>query len=440
LQSKAVLLIVLGSEQRIPVVFTISLFSGRQMVYEKKMGEFKIPASEIDHRRRCLQQRLQADEIDGLVVVQRVDLLYLSGTAQNAVLYMPAEGDPVLCVRRDLARARAESALEKIVGIDSVRQLPDRILDFHGKLPRRLAMELDVMPVREYEFYRGLFPQAACLDGAPIILQTRQVKSEWELQQMAHTAEMSCRTFAFMQRAMRSGLTEMEFAGIYETFARRLGHGGRLRMRHFLAEAYPWHVLSGENGGKVGLLDAPFSGEGTSIAFPCGAGHRTLAENEPILVDFGAVLNGYHMDETRMFAIGAMPEAALRACRIAIEIHAALIEEIKPGVRAGTIFDTGWKMAARSGHADQYLGPPGSKVSFVGHGIGLELVEPPVIAAGKDDLIEPGMTLALEPKFCFPNQYAAGIESVVRVTDTGAELISRVPVDVFVCDGSPPGS
>jgi Xaa-Pro aminopeptidase len=402
------------------------------------MDVFKIPASEIENRHHLLKRRMQAADIDGLLIVQRVDLLYLSGTAQNAVLYIPVEGDPVLYVRRDLTRAKAESPLEHVVGIDSIQELPRRILDFHRGLPQRLGLELDVLPVRDYHFYLGLFPQTACLDGSPLILDTRKIKSRWEIEQMVRTAEMSRQTFAFMQDAIRSGMTEMEFAGVYETYARRLGHGGKLRTRHFLAEAYPWHVLSGENGGKVGMLDAPFSGEGTSIAFPCGAGHRPLAENEPILIDFGAVLNGYHMDETRMFAIGAMPKPALKACRIAIEIHQALIEKIKPGVRAGMIFDAGLKLAQEFGYGDHYLGPPGANVRFVGHGIGLELVEPPYIAAGKDDLLEAGMTLALEPKFCFPNQFAAGIESVVRVTETGASLISRVPVDVFICNGSGP--
>ena len=66
-------------------------------------------------------------------------------------------------------------------------------------------------------------------------------------------------------------------------------------------------VLSGPSGGMVGLLDSPASGEGTSAAFPAGAGPRRLCVDEPVMVDLGTVKNGYHMDETRMFAIGAMP-------------------------------------------------------------------------------------------------------------------------------------
>jgi Xaa-Pro aminopeptidase len=72
-------------------------------------------------------------------------------------------------------------------------------------------------------------------------------------------------------------------------------------------------------------------------------------------------------------------------------------------------------------------------VNFIGHGIGLELVEPPIIAAGRETPIEAGMVFALEPKMVYENEFAAGIESVFQVTPAGGRLISKVPVDIFIC-------
>jgi len=85
------------------------------------------------------------------------------------------------------------------------------------------------------------------------------------------------------------------------------------------------------------------------------------------------------------------------------------------------------------GYKDSYLGIPGHQVSFIGHGIGYELIEPPILAKDKKDILLPGMTFALEPKFVFEDAFSAGIESVFRVTDTGARLISKTPVEVFIC-------
>jgi Xaa-Pro dipeptidase len=85
------------------------------------------------------------------------------------------------------------------------------------------------------------------------------------------------------------------------------------------------------------------------------------------------------------------------------------------------------------GYKESYLGIPGHQVSFVGHGIGYELIERPIIAQAKEDLLLPGMTFALEPKFVFADDFSAGIESVFLVTDTGTRLISKTPVEVFIC-------
>ena len=225
----------------------------------------------------------------------------------------------------------------------------------------------------------------------------------------------------------------MEFSGMFETFARRLGHGGQLRVRDYQTEGYSWHILSGRHGSMVGLLDSPASGMGTSPAFPCGGSHKPLTENEPILIDFSSVLNGYHLDETRMFAIGSMPERAFKASEASIEIHNEVLDKVKPGVIAGELFNTSVMRAKSLGYEAQYLGPPGYKVSFVGHGIGLELIEPPILAKGRMDVLMPGMTFALEPKMVFENAFSVGIENVFVVTERGARLVSKVPTEIFVC-------
>ena len=397
------------------------------------MNNFKVPASEIHRRRLNIQQQLQAHGIDGLFIAQRVDLFYFSGTAQNGFLYLPGNGHPLLFIKRYLPRAQNESPLENIFEIKSIKEIPGRIMDYFGKLPELLALELDVIPVNDFYFYRQLFSVKKIVDGSPLILNARKIKSEWEIMQMEKTAEMTHKTFDYMKKNIRPGLTEMEFAGMFETFARKLGHGAKLRSRNYQTETYPWHILSGENGGMVGVLDSPASGAGTSAAFPTGAGHKKLARDEPIMIDLGSVLNGYHMDETRMFAMGSLPDKALDACRAVIDIHNSILEKVKPGMAVCELFEHSIKLAEMLGYGEPYLGPPGYKVNFIGHGIGLEMIEPPFIARGKKDILESGMIFALEPKMNFKDEFSAGVESVFLVTESGARLISKVAVDVFIC-------
>ena len=150
------------------------------------------------------------------------------------------------------------------------------------------------------------------------------------------------------------------------------------------------------------------------------------------MVDFASVQNGYHMDETRMFVIGKMPPDADAASQAAITIQQELLASIQPGMCAHDIYHRSVKTAKALGFKDSYLGIPGHQVSFIGHGIGYELIEPPFIAHGKEDVLLSGMTIAFEPKFVFADKFTAGIESVFHITDSGARLISKTPVEIFM--------
>jgi Xaa-Pro aminopeptidase len=392
-----------------------------------------VPEKETNARISLLQKEMKRRDMEGVLIIQRVDLYYFSGTAQNAVLFVPAEGAPLLMVKKYYPRAKAESSIEQVVEMGSIRDAPGLIRDAFGRLPCRMALELDVLPYNVAMFYRSLFPEAAFDDCSPLVLRLRSVKSPWEVEQMGRTAEVSMTVFDRLRNLLRTGITEVELSIQAEALAKRLGHEGRLRVRDFQTEGYFQHILSGESGGTVGLLDAPASGIGASPAFPCGASPRRILEGEPVMADLSMVINGYHIDETRMFSIGHMAAKARAACEGCIEIHDRVIERMRPGAVTGELFDFATDLARRLGLEEAFLGPPGYKVSFVAHGIGLELVEPPFIAAGRKEILEPGMTLALEPKCVFEGEFAAGIESVVLVTESGARPISKLPPGPFVC-------
>ena len=395
--------------------------------------DFRIPPDEVSNRIAALQKQLRSRKLAGALLLQRIDILYFSGTAQAGYLFIPGQGDATLFIRRHLPRAQAESPLKSILPIDALTRLPDLLKTRHGPLAGAIGLEFDVLPVRTYHFLKSLFPEQVFGDVSPLVHRTRMIKSRWELNQLALTAALSGKIFAFMRSAIRPGLTEIEFSGIIDAFARKHGHGGGLRCRDFLTDLYSWHILSGTSGGRLGHLDSPASGSGTSVAFPCGAGYKKLAANEPVMIDFGTVLNGYHMDETRMFSIGSLPAEAHAACRAAIDIHRAVLAAVRPGVTLDTLFNLAVRTAETLGYGEQFLGPPGHKTAFIGHGVGLELVEPPFIARDKKEKLEPGMVLAVEPKMVFADRFCTGIESVIAVTETGASLLSQVPEDIFIC-------
>jgi Xaa-Pro aminopeptidase len=226
-------------------------------------------------------------------------------------------------------------------------------------------------------------------------------------------------------------MTEIEFGGLLEANAKKLGHEGLLRVRSFNYEAYSWHVLSGSIGGIVSQSDSPMGGLGLSPAFPVGASRKEMKAREPILVDFGICYHGYQADETRMFCIGKMPRKFVDAYKACREIHDAVLADTRPGADCESLFLRTLELARALGYEDSYLGPPGLQTKFIAHGIGLELNEYPFLAQGQSYPLEIGMTFAVEPKIVFPGEGSVGLENTVVVTQEGCEILTPIPMDII---------
>ncbi|NOX35750.1 MAG: aminopeptidase P family protein [Deltaproteobacteria bacterium] len=393
----------------------------------------KTPEPEIKNRIHTLKQKMEIRRIQAVFLTHKPDIFYFSGTSQDCYLYIDIEHEPALFVKRYFPRARKESCIKNIFQISSITQVPDKIRYLHQSLPETCGLAFDVVPVRDFHFYQKLFTPTSFIDCTSSINACRQIKSPYEIDQIKNSARLSGKTFSYIEENIQPGISEMEFCGMFETFARKFGHSGTLLTRHYRSEGFPFHLLSGENGGLAGAVDTPCCGLGTSITHPFGAGAKIIQRDEPVLIDFGTILNGYHMDETRMFVIGDMDKKAMDASKASIEILYTLLSLMKPGAVMGDIFEKSVQSARHMGYEEQFLGLPGVKSIFIGHGIGIELVEPPIISRGRKDIFKPGMVFAVEPKFNFKNEFAAGIESVIQITEDGACFLSVTPHKIFIC-------
>jgi Xaa-Pro dipeptidase len=397
----------------------------------KSLGFKFTPLREIENRLIRIRKGMRKEEIEALLVVQKMDFYYLTGTTQDGLLFVPLEGESLLMIKRELERARMESPLREVVSINSTRDLQPLIKNYWGKLPKNLGLEFDMLPVRDYFRYQNLFPKIQLMDASPIIREARKIKSPFEIDLMRIAGEIGKRVYHEGEKALREGMTEIEFGGLLEASAKAHGHEGILRVRSLNYEAYSWHVLSGPNGGIVSQSDSPMGGLGLSPAFPVGASLRAMKAHEPILVDFGTCYHGYQVDETRMFSIGKMEKKFINAYHACREIHDAILDEVKPGADCEGIFKKTLPLAERLGYKDSYLGPPGLQTRFVAHGIGLELNELPFIAQGQFYLLEEGMTFSLEPKIVFPGEGSVGIENTIVVTKNGYEILTPLEQEIF---------
>jgi len=389
------------------------------------------PIEEIENRLIRIRAGMDKKEIESLLVVQKMNLYYLSGTTQDGLLFIPVDGKPLLMIKRELERARVESPLEQIVELKSIREIATLIQAHCGTLPQSLGLELDVFPVKDYLKYQEFFPGTRFVDASLILRETRKIKSSFEIELMKKAGEMGKKVFQEAKKILKKGMTEIEFGGLLEVAAKRYGHEGLLRVRSLNYEAYTWHVLSGLTGGIVSQSDSPMGGLGLSPAFPVGASLKKMRAHEPILVDFGTCFQGYQADETRMFSIGKMEQKFIDSYKACREIHDAVLEETRPGADCEGIFLKTLQLAEKLGYRDSYLGPPGLQTRFIAHGIGLELNELPFLAQGQSYPLEEGMTFAVEPKIVFPGEGSVGLENTVVVTRDGCEILTPASQEIF---------
>lgn len=393
------------------------------------------PPSEIEERLRRLRSRMRATDMEALLIVEKMNLYYLSGTTQDGLLYVPLEGKPLLMIRREWERAKVESPLEQVVLFTSTREIPPLIKSCEGHLPKTLGLEWDLLPVRDYLRFQNLLPGSRLVDCSLLLRETRKVKSPFEIRLMEKAAAIGKKVYQQARRLLKEGMTEIEFGGLLEAAAKKHGHEGILRVRSVNYEAYSWHVLSGITGGIVSQSDSPMGGLGLSTAFPVGASRKRMKREEPILVDFGTCYQGYQVDETRMFSIGKMKQKFVDAYRACREIHDAVLARTRPGADCEALYKMTLPLAEKLGYRENYLGPPGLQTRFVGHGIGLELNELPFLAEGRHGVLEEGMTFALEPKIVFPGEAAVGIENTILVTSDGYKILTSVSEEIFEIAG-----
>ena len=382
------------------------------------------PKSEIDNRIKKLQASM--DDIDGALLFQAVDMCYFSGTAQDGLVYIPRDGEPIVMMKRSLERAREESPLE-VRPLKNMRNLKEELGIKPGSI---IGLEMDVLPCSFYLRLSKALEDASFVDVAERIKHIRSIKSEFEINLTKQAAQMLVKGFFTVPDHIKEGMTEVELLCRMEWEMRLMGHQGSLRFRRFNSIVPIGHIMSGSSAAIPSFLASPTGGKGTSLVFPHGPSYRKIKRNEPVFVDTVGICNGYIADATRIFSLGKIEPELQEAHQASCQIEEAIAREMRAGRMARELFELSESEGKRLGYGDYLGGPVGSKCGFVGHGVGLELDEYPVLAP-LDHEIQEGMTIAVEPKIIYPGRGVLGVEDTFLITSSGAQRLTEMPLEIW---------
>ncbi len=386
-------------------------------------------------RLAALQEALRERQWQGCLVTQNVDLYYYTGSMQNGYLFVPDEGTVVFYVKRSVERAQREAACE-VRPLGSFRDFGKCLAEEHPQVFQgggvRLATAFDVLPTQLYIRFQKLIPQAEWVDSSRLIREMRMIKSEEEIDRIRYAAAVTNRAFHRGLSVLREGMSELELVLEMERQLRQEGHAGIMRMRGYNQEIITGMVASGASAAMPTYFDGPAGGQGLHPSVPQGASREPIRRGEPILIDIGCCIDGYVIDQTRTAVIGQLKsEQMTQAYALSECILQQTESRLKPGISCESLYQDAIDTAKQEGLAGHFMGYGADQVKFLGHGIGLEIDEFPVLANGFTYLLQPGMVIAIEPKFTFPHEGVVGVEDSYAITSDGFERLTETERKLF---------
>lgn len=359
-------------------------------------------------------------EMDAMLIGAPTNLYYLAGGVFRGYIYVPADGDPIYFL---IPPSKADSPLTREI------RKPEMIADVLKKegydMPRRIGMELQDLYYSEIQRLHAIFPGSELKDATPVMRRARAIKTDFELKLMRQDGLRQTAVYSEIKHCYKEDMTDLEFQIEIERVLRRAGCLGYLRVSGNKMQLNMGSVLSGPNADAPSPYDFSMGGAGTDPSLPVGASGEIMKPGMTVMVDMNGGFNGYQTDMTRCWYIGHVSDLAMRAHQCSIDILRDLEKFSVPGIRIGDMYRRAAKLADEAGLHEYFMGH-NHKVPFIGHGVGIELNEMPVVMERNADPLLKHTTLALEPKFVIPEVGAVGIENTYVVTDHGLSNLTEL--------------
>ena len=373
---------------------------------------------ELKMRRDKIRVLMAQQNIEAALITCNVNLLYTYGRIVSGYLYLPLHSPALLFIKRP-----NNITGEHVFPIRKPEQIPDLIKENNLPMPQKLMLEGDELSFTEYNRLAAIFPESEIVNGTPLIREARSVKTPVEIELFRRSGVAHAKAYDQIPSVYRPGMTDLEFSIEIERLMRLQGNLGIFRVFGQSMEIFMGSLLAGDNATAPAPYDFALGGEGLDPSLPISVNGALLQPGQSFMVDMGGNFYGYMGDMSRVFSIGKLPEKAYVAHQVCLDIQEAVVEKAKPGAVCEDLYNLAIDIVTKAGFADNFMGAT-QKAKFIGHGIGLEINEMPVLAPRMKQELEPGMVFALEPKIVLPGIGPVGIENSWVVTAEGVEKLT----------------
>ncbi|MDR2057067.1 MAG: Xaa-Pro peptidase family protein [Dysgonamonadaceae bacterium] len=376
------------------------------------------PSEDLLIRRTRIQHLLKEQNADACLVSSFVNIYYLTGHVFDGYVYISGKDDLVYFVRKP-----GIFVDEKSIPIRKPEDIPSLLKERQMDLPQSLALETDHLTYNECIRLQTLFNPEKTINATQIFRRSRMIKTPWEQEQIRYAAKQHSAVYKKILSLFKPGMTDLDFQYEIERVMRQHGSIGVFRAFGNNMDIFMGSVLTGDNAGVPSPCDFALGGAGPHPCLPIGANGSLIKPGKSVMFDMAGNFTAYMTDMSRVFSYGILPDKAYEAHQVSIDMHNWLIENGKPGLSCAEIYNHSLKMANEAGLSANFMGTT-QQAKFVGHGVGIEVNEWPVLMGRSKDVLQTGMLIAYEPKFVLPETGAVGIENTYLVTENGLEKLT----------------
>jgi len=365
---------------------------------------------------------MQQSATEAILLNDNADIYHLIGRVYDGYVYIPLKGMPIFFVRRPVGLEG-----DGIVYIHK----PEEITSSIGmSAPDSIGLELDVLPYSAVTRLAKVFPGSELKNASAIMRGVRAVKPPLALDMLRESGAKQAWVYKRIPGLFKEGMSDYDIQVAIEHLSRMHGCLGQFRICGNSMELYMGNILAGANADTPSPYDFAMGGAGMDHSLPVGANGTLITPGTTLMVDINGNYNGYMTDMTRVFSLGDIDPLALNAHQCSIDIHRALCGMMRPGIQAKSLWEKADSIVEAAGLKPYYMGHR-QHAGFIGHGVGIEINELPVIAPRSRDILQEYNVIALEPKFVIPQVGAVGIENTYIVHADRAECITTAPEEII---------
>lgn len=389
-------------------------------VQDKPKIEFDFPS-----RIKAVQKLMDKKNIDVLFLTNLSNIYWLTGTAQYGNLIVFPDKDPALFIRRNFFRAKSETNLKNLFELKSTKILVEYLskeVELNDKT--NIATEFTTLPVSYYNYFNKLLNFRIITDIGEDMRNLRMIKDSNEISIHREAAKIAQKTQEIIPNFLKPGVSENEIAGEMVRIAKRNG------AEHFSVYnswfAQNWFIVaSGENQWIPSSFPI-LAGRGNSAAIPFGMSDKKLKSGDTLVADYAMCYKGYHSDHARTYLVDQVPKDFKERAEHLFEAYRLGISELRPRKRVSEVFDAMKNYLVSKG-LGKYFEGDGYYYQGLGHGIGLELDEPPFFLSNNDTTLHENMVISLEPKIIIPNWGAVNFEDNFVIKNGPPEILTKTP-------------